>query len=373
MHTPTYKECGMTLVELLIVMAILSLVLAGVYGLLDSAYQSYNHSRAKLESQQTARIVLDYLVYRLREIDGGRSTSDASDCLACHEANMDAAIADHTMIPCTQDVSIPQQAPAILDLKTVSLPSLPADIPAGMQQMDGNYIQFLADLLPLHGFNESFTDSPATGAPYNNGDWDWTAGNVTFDIDRDDRYDHGEPELLEDMNDNSRYDYFGETWTLQLRKANDGPYYELIESLSFDSLEPRTTKANGKILYDNSVYDATGYSNVAVAYGIVGLRIRRVPRYSTSAQYPTGQQVSPSCANSSNPTACHGSTASTGGTVDIYGNATNMDYTKFLASHGFWNTVGLSVEVITVDTRGFYQRFTRLRDFVNFRNIEVNK
>jgi prepilin-type N-terminal cleavage/methylation domain-containing protein len=367
------EERGVTLIELLITIAVLTLVLAGIYGLLNSAYQSYNHSRAKLESQQTARIVLDYLVYRLREVDGGSSTTRPERCTNCHSPNMDQKLENNIFMPCTTDVTIPQKAPMILEFKEVSFAPL-AEIPTEFQNMTGNYIKFQADLLPLHGFNESFTDSPSGTTA--NGRWDWTAGDAASDLDQDETYDRGEPELIEDMNDNNQYDYFGETWTFKLRKSADGPYYELVESLNFTSLEPRITKAKGKLLDDNSVFPAEGYTSMPVAYGITGLWITKVPRVANPST-STGKDVASACTNSADATACHGSSAgtssTTGRTLNIYGNATSMSYSQFVATHGWWNIGGLSIEVTTTDTKGRYQQFTKLREFVNFRNLEINQ
>jgi prepilin-type N-terminal cleavage/methylation domain-containing protein len=368
MQTTQTDKRGVTLIELLVTIAVLSLVLAGIYGLLTSAYQSYNHSRAKLESQQTARIVLDYLVYRLREVDGGSSTTQPERCTSCHFPNMDQEIENNLFMPCTTDVTIPQKAPMILEFREDPLPALPAGIPVEFQNMTGNYIKFQADLLPLHGFNESFTDSPSGATA--NGKWDWTAGDATTDLDLDGLYDRGEPELIEDMNDNSQYDYFGEIWTFKLRKSEEGPYYELVESLNFTSLEPRK-RIGGRLIYNRSVYSDSGYTSIPVAYGITGLWIKKVPRISQPST-ATGATVSAACYDSSNATACHGSTP-TGTAQNIYGNATNMNLVQFIATHPFWDTGGLSIEVTTTDTKGQHQQFTKLREFVNFRNLEINQ
>ena len=375
MQTIQTDNRGVTLIELLITIAVLTLVLAGIYGLLNSAYQSYNHSRAKLESQQTARIVLDYLVYRLREVDGGNSTTRPERCTDCHSGNMDQQVGNNNFIPCTTDVTVPQRAPMILALRKEALPALPAGIPAEFQNMTGNYIQFQADLLPLHGFNESFTDGDGDG------EWDWIAKDTNVpplhDLDQDGKYDRGEPELLEDLNDNSQYDYFGETWTFRLRKSEGGPYYELVESLNFTSIEPGVS-VDPSYRYNKSVYPASGYTSIPVAYGITGLWIAEVPRVPKPYSTATGQTVSSACYDSSNVTACHGSANTATGTLygkslNIYGNATNMNLAQFITTHSFWNIGGLSVEVTTTDTKGQYQQFTKLREFVNFRNLEINQ
>ena len=371
---------GVTLIELLVTIAILSMVLAGIYGLLNSAFQSYNHTRAKLESQQTARMVLDYLVYRLREVDGGKSTSKPNQCTDCHSANMDNSTSNNASMPCTQDVSVPQKMPDILEFKKVAFTPLP-NIPTVFQNLTGNYIRFKADLLPLHGFNESFTDAPSGTA--HNGKWDWVT-----DVNGNGKYDRGEPELLEDMNNNGQYDYFGEIWTFELRTTVGMPYYQLVESLNFTSLQPRSPQATvgaltNKLPYDRSVYSSAGYSKIPVAYGITGLKITAAPRLSL-AQYPTAKArktVSTACAGST-ATACHGSGATANGaaysqllgqTLNIYGNATSMDYGRFIITHPWWNIGGLSVEVTTTDTKGRNQQFTKLREFVNFKNLEINQ
>lgn len=352
MNANSYER-GITLIEMLVVIAVLSLVLAGIYGLLNSAYQSYNHNRAKLESQQTARIVLDYLVYRLREVDAGRITPDPTNCTHCHSSNRGVLAGTYPSvtanIPCPKDVAIPQQAPAILNISTIPLASL-SGVAAEFQNMTGNYIQFQADLLPLHGFNESFTDENK------NGQWDF------YDEDGDSEYDQGETELLEDMNDNTQYDYFGELWTLELQPSGDGPYFELVESLNFTTLSPDISK------YNKSVYADTGYTKLPVAYGITALSIKAVPRIS-SPSTSSGRTVDNSCGDSSALTACHGSS----GAINIYGNANNMNEQTFIDTHPFWNIGGLNIEVTTSNTRGRKQQFTKLRQFVILRNLEVNQ
>jgi len=331
---------------MLVVIAVLSLVLAGIYGLLNSAYQSYNHSRAKLESQQTARAVMDYIVYRLREVDAGSVTRDPSDCTDCHSYNRDNKKVDNTDMPCSEDVSIPHEAPIILNLSTIPLAL--TGIPAEFQNISGNYIRFQADLLPLHGFNESFTDDDDDKV------WNFN------DEDGDGKYDYGETELLEDMNDNSQYDYFGELWTFELRPSGEGPYFELVESLNFTTLSPDRSK------YNKSIYPDEGYTQAPVAYGLTGLSIKEVPRLS-SPSATSGRQVDYACAESN----CHGTGGSSG--IDVYGDPADMDETKFIATHPWWNIGGLSVEVTSTSTKGAKQQFTRLRQFVILRNLEINQ
>lgn len=346
---------GVTLIELLVSIAILSLVLAGIYGLLVSAYQSYNHNRTKLESQQTARVVLDYLVHRLREIDGGRITIDPTKCTHCHTANMGVLANMYpsvtSNIPCSENVVIPQEAPMILNINTIPLTL--ADVPAELQAMDGNYIQFQADLVPLHGFNESFTDTNKNGV------WDF------HDENGNGEYDYGETELLLDMNNNSQYDYFGELWTLELQESDEGEYFELVESLSFSPLSPDISK------YNKSVYDDAGYTKIPVAYGITGMSIKAVDRL-PSPNTNSGRKVDRGCMVTSDTTACHGSGA-TPATLNVYGDADDMDEQQFVDTHPFWNIGGLSVEVIAANSRGKKEEFTRLRQFIILRNLEVNQ
>lgn len=382
---------GVTLIELIITIGILTIVLGGIYGLLKAAYDSYNHTRARLESQQTARIVMDYLVFRLREIDGGRSTGFPNNCGNCHTINQDGdTTTDHPLMPCTQDVSIPQVSPDILEFRKVAFAPL-ADVPAVYQGMTGNFIRFKADLLPLHGFNEAFTDSngeDAAYAAYDNDRWDWIKGNAAFDTNQDSLYDPNEAELLDDINDNDRYDYYGETWTLTLRKPADRPYYELVESVNFDSLQPRPTPGNNP-LYNRSAIPAEGYTDIPVAYGITGLRVVTVPRLPDPAAYSQGVSVglrtvqgcfSGGTAGSA-PLACHGADAMAADGVtprpdlNIYGSATSMQYEQFVSTrHWRWNIAGFNVEVCTVDTKGSSQpQYTRLRELVNLRNVEANQ
>jgi prepilin-type N-terminal cleavage/methylation domain-containing protein len=232
-------ERGVTLIELLVVIAILSMVLAGIYGMLNSAYQTYLSSRRRIESQQTASITADYLVFRLREIDGGPITDTPWNCTNCHQfdvdgngVNGDGAGNDDYL--CPMDVSKPRKALYINELKTNSLPQL-AGIPASYQNMTGNFISFQADLLPVTGISEGFTDKNGNGV------WDWTPYS-TSDKNANGFYDWPEPELLEDSNQNTQYDCFAETWTLQLRPSGSGKYYELVESLFFFSQKPKTNK-----------------------------------------------------------------------------------------------------------------------------------
>ncbi|PID58316.1 hypothetical protein CSB45_04415 [candidate division KSB3 bacterium] len=323
------NRCGFTLVEMLVVIAILSLVLAGIYGLLSSAYTSYIHTKAKLESQQIARTALDYLVYRLREID------------------VDKMVCNPNVASCRTANSQPPKAP-VFSLKTNALTAL-AGIPSAYNYVQGNFIQFKADLLPLHGFSESFSDTN------NNGQWDWTAGDSSTDLDGNNEYDLGEPELLDDINDNDSYDYFSELWTLELKQSSKGPYYELVETLSFSHLSPDISRYNRSLyLNDNSgnaYFDAAlseKYVEVPVAYGITGLSIKVVPQ--------PGTPTPPACSNPSDPNH-------------------NEDCSLFINTHPQWNCAGLSVSVTASNTKSspLRREFTTLRQFVILRNLAINQ
>jgi len=381
MQTST-TERGVTLIELLVSIAVLSIVLAGIYTLLNSAFQTYLSTRRRSESQQTAKAVTDYVVQRLREIDGGRTVDDPWNCTGCHTPNIDLFYPDYTttvdiadtLIPCPQNVTIPNRSLALLDLKTNTLPTL-ASVPANYQNMDGNYIQFQADLLPLHGFSETFTDKDGDGV------WDWTDGLV--DGTTNGAYDLGEGEYLIDMNENNKLDSFSEIWTLQVRASADGgPYYELVESLNFTSLQPRERSAlnldddgNEKLKYNRSVHPDSGYSTQVVAYGLVGLSIKRVPR--VLAPGVTTNNVQSTCGGGNTggtfpAKGCHGANA-TGGAKNIYDNHSSFDYAKFLETHEWWNTKALSVEVATSSTTGLKEHYTKYKQFVIPRNLEVNR
>jgi prepilin-type N-terminal cleavage/methylation domain-containing protein len=365
------RERGVTLVELLIVIAILSMVLAGIYGMLTSAYETYLSTRRRIESQQTASITSDYLVFRLREIDGGPTTDTPWNCIACHKFDVDgngvdgdgSGIAANDNYLCPKDVSKPRKALYINELKTIPLPQL-AGIPASYQNMTGNFISFQADLLPVTGISEGFTDKNGNGV------WDWTA-HSTSDKNDNGFYDWPEPELLEDFNQNSQYDCFAETWTLQLRLSGSGKYYELVESLDFSSLKPSPIQYNRSVYPTNSSVGYKSYTSQVVAYGLVGLSIQKVPRVLNPTVKP-GQAVVNTCYDTTNTTSCHGSTPSAGAT-NVYGNGTDFDYVPFMAAHPWWNVRGLSVEVATASSNVQKEYYVKLKQFVIPRNLEINQ
>lgn len=413
------QEHGVTLVEMLVVIAVLSLVMAGIYGLLNTAYQAYMDSRRRIESQQTARFVLDYLVFRLREIDGGRNTDTPWNCLDCHTAGRAASDPNNyakNNIPCPQDVSVPRKILGITDFSTDKAPTLSAlnfaqlKIPKqpDMGSSDGtaaNNISFKADLLPLFGFSESFTESGSTRTitnttPNPDPEWDWKAGDKTKgDLNENSIYDDGEFELLEDLNENSRLDVYSEDWNLRLirEKEADGttdkPFYTLVESMNFSTSTRPKTKVSAptekncaggtQLLYNRSPYCDEGYlgqdpkvltKNYAeIATGIVRMNIRRVPRYTDIAtRTATGMSVPRRCQDPSSKTACHGSGAS-GGAKNVYGVADNFNLNQFAAIHKYWNTRGLIVEVTAGASKGGRTRLTTMQQFVIPRNLEINR
>ena len=60
------NQRGFTLTELLVAMAILGMVLAGVYTLQQQGLYSYLMGSAKVEAQQNARIAMDLMIRELR-------------------------------------------------------------------------------------------------------------------------------------------------------------------------------------------------------------------------------------------------------------------------------------------------------------------
>lgn len=375
----TRQEHGVTLVEMLVVVAILSLVMAGIYGLLNAAYQSYIDSRRRIESQQTARIVMDYLVFRLREIDGGRSIDTPWKCLDCHNAGRATSQlqAAKDNIPCVEDVTVPRKI-LRYSLALNTLPAINAQYKVPTQAaMTANNISFVADLLPLYGFSESFTERPKKLIARNEA-WDWKA--IGGDLNGNRKYDNGEFELLEDLNQNSQYDFFGEDWNLKLIKESDKPFYTLVEAMNFTtSASPFSKDARGKLKYNYSIYDDNGYQDAPIATGIVRLNIREVPRYdtlptkvSTLIPSPNTPQVDRRCQSRSNATGCHGSSAS-GGAEDVYGDATDMSLVRFNATHPHWNLRGFVIEVTAGAYKAGRTRLTTMQQFVVPRNLEVNK
>ncbi len=398
----TYRqEHGVTLIEMLVVVAILGFVMAGIYGMLNASYQAYMDSRRRIESQQTARIVLDYLVFRLREIDGGRNSDTPWQCLDCHTAGR-AAADDKARdnIPCIEDVSKPRKILSFTVLNdgvATASSTKPPRSPLPLLNfaalhilpqpaMTGNNISFMADLLPVYGFSESFTDAPASApipyGPKGKGKWDWAPKNSdNGDLNLNGLYDDGEFELLEDLNENSQYDVYSEDWNLRLIKESDKQFYTLVESMNFTtSSSPNYTSSTngGKLVYNQSPYPDEGYTTATagknyaeIATGIVRLNIRVVPRYETDASMLTiGTQIpSKRCQDPSSPTACHGSS----GAFNVYGSAAKFDLKQFAASHTNWNVRGFIVEVTAGAAKGNTTRLTTLQQFVIPRNLEINR
>ncbi|GAK57418.1 hypothetical protein U27_04385 [Candidatus Vecturithrix granuli] len=362
------RQQGVTLVELLVVMAILGLLLGGIYGLFDAANRSYLNTRALVESQETARVVMNYLLFRLREIDGSGMVKDPTQCTGCHKQNLDGnPNVNSAYIPCEKDVSIPRKNIYIDKLEKVTLPTL-AGVSNVYQNLSGyNSITFWGDLLPITGFSEDFTDSPRTGpqAAKRNGKWD-----LTFDKDGHGDYDQDDDyEYLNDLNDNGAFDYYGERWTFRLKTSLGHNYYLLVESLSF-------TDEYGNDFSDKNMSFYTPYIDQPVAYGLTGLGIKKIPKYYPDEFQKIGGaklKVS-SCgadtAKGQERDSCHGEKASEPWR-NIYNNETAFSYDKFVSTHPFWNIEGLSIEVATVDPQG--QKFMKMKQMLIPRNIEVNQ
>ena len=66
MHRQTGRQRGFTLIEVLIAMAVFSLLMTGVFTLYSSNSSAFNRSLSKAESRQNARIALDSLARELR-------------------------------------------------------------------------------------------------------------------------------------------------------------------------------------------------------------------------------------------------------------------------------------------------------------------
>ncbi len=385
MNARRHREHGITLLELLISMAILSLVMGGLYGVLDAANRTYIDTRALVERQQTARQVLNYLLFRLREVDGSGLVKDPRYCKDCHTPNIDENVTvDAKTVPCPQDVRIPRQT-IYINLSTVPLASL-AGVDSIYQNLSGyNSVTFWADLLPVTGMNDEFTDSPSSAAAdttyssSRNGIYD-----LTVDEDGDGEYDpERDSEVLYfDQNDNGRYDYYGELWTLGLELAPDSKSWQLVESLSFtETLEKGgvlDTSANNQSTY-------TAYTTQAVAYGVTGLGIKPLLRF-TPANYPTPKDTKLqhiSCGagrGDPNIDTCHGNKVSISGDSDcpgsncwlnIYENETSFSYERFVTTHPSWNIRALSLEVATTEPQ--LRKFMKMKQILIPRNLEVNQ
>jgi prepilin-type N-terminal cleavage/methylation domain-containing protein len=348
------NQQGITLVELLIVMLILGLILAGVYGMLSSAQDTYLRTRALVESQQTSRVVMNYLTYRLREMDGGGSGTlglDPRNCTECHVRNLDDnSFRNDSSIPCVEDVLIPRRNLFLDNLTSLSgtdLPDLAGVDPMYKLPSGFNSITFSADLLPVTGLSDTFTDSPV-GNTNRNGRWD-----LTYDDNNNTLYDPGEDReiLYYDLNDNGHFDYYPENWTLKLRKPANREYYELVESLSFGIYSS----------VNQSAYSNSGYTDEPVAYGITGLDIQPIPQYVNQADFNakhggSAGTVVTACAQS----GCHTS----------YGGTGNFNFTHFVATHPWWNVQAFHLELVTTDPVG--RKFIRTQQYIIPRNLEVN-
>src|SRR3989442_2386153 len=66
----------MSLAELLVALAVLGLVLSGVFGILDQGQRLYAIGAARVESQQTARIALERLARDIRHAGEGKAGAD---------------------------------------------------------------------------------------------------------------------------------------------------------------------------------------------------------------------------------------------------------------------------------------------------------
>ncbi len=362
------QQQGMTLIELLVSMAILGMVLAGIYGLLDTANRSYLRTRALVESQQAGRVVLNYLLLRFREIDGSGLVKDPRYCEDCHTSELDDNSAtDDAGIPCVKDVRIPRRSAFIEDLSTLSLATL-AGVDSTYQNLSGsNSITFWADLLPVTGMPDEFTDSPSTGAnnAYRNGVWELIAAT---DEDGDGEFDPGSSDremLYYDLNDNGIYDYYAEKWSFRLKTSVGHEYFQLVESLSFT----HTTDKGGTIdvsAANTSTYSA--YTDQPVAYGVTGLGINKIPRIYPE-DYPAPKDTKLKDTGCGGDT-CHGNQASPSW-LNVYENETAFSYAQFDASHPWWNFKAFHIEIATVDPQG--RKFMKMQQVVVPRNFEVNQ
>jgi hypothetical protein len=347
-----------------VVVAILGIILGGIYGLFDAANKSYLNTRALVESQETARVVMNYLLFRLREIDGSGMVKDPTDCRGCHQRNLDGNPADSPYIPCPQDVSLPRRNLYIEFDKTahVTMPALDG-VSSVYQNLSGyNKITFWADLLPTTNFSEDFTDSPR-GDTYRNGRWDLIP---EADVDKDGKFDPDDDyEYLNDLNDDGNYDYYGERWSFRLKTSTGKNYFLLVESLSF-------TDDYGNDFSDKNKSSYGPYTDQPVAYGVTGLGIKVIPKfYPDEFQALGGDRLKEAtCGNSSDRDTCHGKKASDDWR-SIYDNETAFSYKRFVETHPFWNIEGLSLEVATVDPQG--QKFMKMKQMLIPRNFEANQ
>jgi hypothetical protein len=354
-------------------------LLAGIYGLLDAANRSYRDTRALVERQQTARQVLNYLLFRLREIDGSGLVKDPRYCQDCHTPEIDDdQNKDDPRIPCPQDVRIPRRSLYIENLTTLPVENL-AGVDSVYQGLSGyNSITFWADLLPITGLNDEFTDSPSNAAA----DTTYSANrnrvyDLTDDKDGDNDYDPGEDAeiLYYDLNDNGNYDYYAEKWTFSLRKHETDNSFELIESLSFE----HTTEEGGFMNLTSKNTSTYEPYTAPIAYGLTGLGIQVIPRVPPS-NYPTPtstQLMDTGCGagrGSPNIDTCHGSKVGDVGNpawLNIYENETAFSYARFVETHSWWNIKAISLEVATTEPQG--RKFMKMKQVLIPRNLEVNQ
>lgn len=377
---------GITLIELLVSMAVLSLVLAGLYGLLDAANKSYRDTRALVERQQTARQVLNYVLYRLREVDGSGLVKDPRYCEDCHTKQLDHDTETNSeTIPCEKDVRIPRRT-LYLNMTTEPLPTL-ARVETVYQDLPGaNRLKFWADLLPITAPHDEFTDSPAYGnySGTRNGIYD-----LTSDVNGDGDYAPGEDAevLYYDLNDNGEYDYYGEYWEFGLQYDDESGTFQLVETLSFT----QETEKGGILdtsLKNKSTYSA--YTSQPIAYGITGFGVQPVLRY-TPGNYPDPStrelEHAQSCggkAAGSGTDTCHGILADVpAGAPDdpdcpgadcwlnIFDNQTAFSYERFVETHPWWNTKALSIEIATTEPQK--RKFMKMKQLLIPRNLEVNQ
>ncbi len=66
----------MSLAELLVALAMVGMVLAGVFGIPDQGQRLYAMGAARVESQQTARIALERLAREIRQAGEGKAGAD---------------------------------------------------------------------------------------------------------------------------------------------------------------------------------------------------------------------------------------------------------------------------------------------------------
>lgn len=66
----------MSLAELLVALALVGMVLAGVFGILDQGQRLHAFGAARVESQQTARIALERLAREIRHAGEGQAGAD---------------------------------------------------------------------------------------------------------------------------------------------------------------------------------------------------------------------------------------------------------------------------------------------------------